>query len=1301
LSERRSSARHAIRLEATATVQGGTPHEVTVRDFCRGGMFLALSAPATGIGRGENITVRFSADDGHLFTLSGQVARVTDHGIGLAFQTLDVAAYRYLLDHAEAVAGAAAAADVAEIPSERRSLARAALRSRVERLPSDLVDRFVQRAWRRLEESEELARNNWRGLVEAQQSLKREQEQLTGRYHDILLTDYEAGGRERDRRIGQVPDAEAGLSLVDDDAFQDWLLVTALISRLEGHNEEALFELDRRMGAVFGHAVLGERNPLGPFMIVHGFYEPFQDLPLEGGIRNAVFHAFEEVALEQLPQWYRELNALLVEHGILPKVEREFTVIRPPDGAATPHGGAPEGVAAAEAERAAPERPTAVPADVSVAPSLSAAPPTGGVAVNPAGGATAAVTGAGGGYATARELLHLQREADARLHGRHPAAADTTTPRAGEQVYYSREELGDALARLADAGVSLRTARQKGGSLSGLLTDALAGEGGEARQLDSESNDRLELTESLLSSIQEDEILDRQLKQWLEGVELPLVRAALSDERILEDREHPLYTLFNTLDRLFRLLPRERTEERAALWRRVEQAMQRLVESEDQDPQPVAEAASELQATYSERMERFEQRAQAVAEACAAEPNQRHMMLEMLRDIDTLFDEAEGRRIPLVVLQIFDAGWKNLLWTAYSRQGPESRAYRSHRAVIEQALLRLTGRRGEGEGAAYSSDQLVSAVGQELARVAKDPTQVQPLVAQLGRELEVVRNDPSAVVLRHRRSIAGQILEAWERERLAKKPTALSVVQWRRWLERAERMAVGEMVAVKEGEGDTRQEKLVWSDPEWGRYVFVDVEGNRSLDLPLETLARDLAEGRILILEGWSRPLMDRASYAMLQSIHNRVLQEANRDSLTGLYNRRAFERHLETLLEQSKGGRRHMLLYLDIDRFNVINATCGHEAGDQMMSEVADLLREQLPAGATLGRLGGDEFAAVLEGADSVAGMAAANKVQAALHAYRFRCEGKEFSPTASFGLTTINPGEDTVRTLLSAVDAACLEAKEAGRNRIEFYDADSNAISQRRGIMEWVGRINTLFDQGLIRLKCQKIAPLRHPLGRPHYEVLLDVYDEAGNKVSLDQFVVSAERYDRILDIDRWVVGQVFDWLRRHRSRLDRVASLSVNLSARSVTDQPFMDELISRLAAGDLPTGQIGFEVTETAAIEDIDRAADLIRRLKRTGCRISLDDFGSGQASYAYLKSLPVDYLKIDGNFIRDMASNIYDYSVVKSIHEMGHALGKQTIAEYVEDEVTLSKLRKIGIDYVQGYVIERPIPLESLLPVTGE
>jgi EAL domain-containing protein (putative c-di-GMP-specific phosphodiesterase class I) len=280
---------------------------------------------------------------------------------------------------------------------------------------------------------------------------------------------------------------------------------------------------------------------------------------------------------------------------------------------------------------------------------------------------------------------------------------------------------------------------------------------------------------------------------------------------------------------------------------------------------------------------------------------------------------------------------------------------------------------------------------------------------------------------------------------------------------------------------------------------------------------------------------------------------------------------------------------------------------------------------------------------------------------------------------------------------DEACYTAKDAGRNRIQEYELGDAAMMRRHGVMEWVTQLDKALDDDRLILNCQRIAPINAMDNSldTHYEILLTMLDELGDIMPPGDFIMAAETYNRMTTVDRWVIERVLQWMSEHKSDLDNFAGFAINVSGHSVNDETFPDFVLEQFSRTQAPTSKVCFEITETAAIANLDNAVDFMNRMKIIGCQFSLDDFGTGLSSYSYLRNLPVDFVKIDGVFVKDVATNPSDYAVVRSINEIGHYMGKKTIAEFVEDDAALEQLKEIGVDYAQGYRIEKPSPLADL------
>ena len=420
---------------------------------------------------------------------------------------------------------------------------------------------------------------------------------------------------------------------------------------------------------------------------------------------------------------------------------------------------------------------------------------------------------------------------------------------------------------------------------------------------------------------------------------------------------------------------------------------------------------------------------------------------------------------------------------------------------------------------------------------------------------------------------------------------------------------------------------------------------------------------------------------------------QAAHDPLTGLKNRRVFEQRLAALLEDAQAGRtEHALLYLDLDQFKIVNDTCGHIAGDELLRRVSALLLDEVRHTDLVTRLGGDEFGVLLDGCTPEIALEIADKLRQTIRDLRFSWREHTFAIGMSIGLVPITAESGSPTSMLSAADAACYAAKDKGRNRIQVYQAGDQELARRHVEMQWVTRLTQAMEEDRFVLYRQRIEPLASAPAPALHEVLLRLRGEQGELVPPGAFLPAAERYNLMPAIDRWVVRAVLRWVSARMQQGPTGECYSINLSGQSLSDEDFPSFIAEEINRSGAPADRICLEITETAAVANLDHALHFIRALKKLGCRFALDDFGSGWSSFSYLKSLPVDYLKIDGSFVKDMAADAVDFAMVESINHIGHAIGIQTIAEFAESEAILEKLRQIGVDYAQGYAIERPRPL---------
>jgi diguanylate cyclase (GGDEF)-like protein/PAS domain S-box-containing protein len=433
--------------------------------------------------------------------------------------------------------------------------------------------------------------------------------------------------------------------------------------------------------------------------------------------------------------------------------------------------------------------------------------------------------------------------------------------------------------------------------------------------------------------------------------------------------------------------------------------------------------------------------------------------------------------------------------------------------------------------------------------------------------------------------------------------------------------------------------------------------------------------------------------------MEQKISFQATHDALTGLINRTEFEKRLNYAIESARHAyENHVLCYIDLDQLKIINDTCSHESGDELIKEITGLIQGCLRESDVLARLAGDEFGVLLKNCSLDSALELVEAMLSVIRDLRFSRCNRVFEVTVSIGMTAIDSAVGSGPDVMIEADLACHAAKDAGGNRLHLYHSEDKNLVRRHSEMQWVSKLTEAIEFDKLVLYCQDIvAVIPDNNAGHHFEVLVRMLDESGDIISPDRFLPAAERYNLITSLDRWVVSHSFAWYARHSLTAGAAGldTISINLSGASVTDTGFLEYIKNEMKRCEVPPGVICFEITETAAIANLEAAAEFIHELKRLGCRFALDDFGSGLSSFAYLKNLPVDYLKIDGSFVRDMETDAVDCAMVSAIYQLARVLGIKTIAEFVENDNILKKLADIGIDYAQGYGISRPLPLQDM------
>ncbi len=1256
------------------------------------------------VNREEPLHIEFSLtlqDGEESYRLAAKVARVAGNGVGVAFGERYPSAIAALSQLA-ANQSASTRQKAMHNPSEIEEGA-GGLIVRCRDISADYLRQFVQRlflevndALQRIAEEGQNGKSSITSFSVAYE-LRKKQPDITNRFTELVDGQYELlttpGYRSRFVQKGAT---QGELTLIDTRELDNWLAVRAKAARLEESLGDNLEALEIRFERLSVNPVTLENNPVGPFTIVSAFREVLEEQEFDEEVNSIIFSTVGELLNDSLKSLYDELNGILIAAGIEPEISNKLEVVNKSEKHS--EGGSFSGSVnnSENAEQTTPvyqnvtsstaamlntnvavdvkenavattraEEPVPVPM------SYARLPTTTRQQVEDDGATT---------YQRVQELMRLQKEVIPDVEDRAARPTDLYSSKDLVQALGSVQTLSHERQMVESHGHASYL-QQKVGELTG----------DEGRALSEADNETLTYVGGLFNSLLQDELIPPHAKPWFVKLEVPLLQAGLLDASLLQDESHPARHLLNHLEKLGDRLQGNDTERAMAARARIEDILDAIPSKIEHDPNVFVDAISVVEGIENEIEKEYKSNL-----ARLLQPRKKESKLNQARRsiLDALNHRLGQRDVPKVILELLDSGWKNLLLRTYLKQGGQSEPYRLYLDVIDQLYARLMEVAPYSSSAVMQDEGLLESIESTLSSISEDTAKIRQLFDTIKAHLNGESNE--ALETRYVPELTSKMVRKG-RTPQASKPEGMAEDIWQLLLIDLEELQEGEFFGFTDEEKGVLQAKLVWHDTDEARYVFADNSGNKLLDLDLGEIARLLHNRVLSRLDQKSMSATERATYQFLESLHNKLAHQALHDELTGLLNRKAFQRQLEeAVIDARSGSTTYVLCYLDIDRFNIINTTCGHTEGDALLVKIARLLEDKVGDEAVIGRLGGDEFCLLFTDCGRARGLKLATEVQEAIRNMRFGCESNEFKVTASIGMAEIDQYSESSGQLLSTVDAATFTAKDMGRDNIQIHNIENERISNRRTILDWVGRINVLLDKNLIQLRCQKIQPIHSAQSAlPHYEVLLDVMDEEGNKVPLDEFIAAAECYNRINDIDTWVVDSVLDWMELHQERLEGISAMAVNLSGSSVVNRRFMEHLGKRLSAPGFPACKVCFEVTETIAINNLDSASRFMKRLKQTGCQFSLDDFGTGASSYSYLRTLPIDYLKIDGSFVKDIARNTNDYAVVKSINEIGHTMGKKTIAEYVENEFAYQALSQIGIDYAQGFGIEKPIPLQQL------
>ncbi|MGM0768672.1 MAG: DUF1631 family protein [Pseudomonadota bacterium] len=1250
--ERRTSPRKAIKLAAQLDLGAGESWPCQIADFCAEGLFVRYSGDTSrkldrvlAGGQPDEFIVRFrSADGNRRHELHVSVVRRIEGAMGVHFTRANPEAVSAMLKQCGA----------------GRELERSALHA-----PSDRVQFVLHQSARAVVQYIEPLMDTCFGQMDA--ALKQAAQRAAS---DQQANDYiDASGQLQARQrviwhqmaqnlespLKPAPKGFPGseLSVVDKGEFEDWLTIRVMVTKADTQYRGELLQLKLRLDKLGVANSTGHHNPLGPSLVCEAFHAGLSHLKASREVEKVCLKVFEQAVLQQLGPLYQELNNILIRHGVLPDLDlSKYLSERTTTPGEREKPAAKAATAGTRASAIEPEpRPGAGEAASERDPRAA---PKGRVPQEFRGYAHAAQTA----FATVRNLIGTLTSSRAARGDPEPVAfAPDARPLSAGELHRELQQLQVETAEVAAGQPGLRER----------VVERVKHGGDHA--LDEEQQGTLDVVDRFFRSVVESPKLSEYAQSRMRQLEVPVLKVVMRDPAFFDDQNSPVRGVMNRLAQLGvkggRINP--------VVQRRIDELIHRITTEFEQDTAVFDSTLKELNTlidrqnlVYRRNVERVTaaaEGAQKVAESKAAVAG-------------VLNQKLAGRRVPRALLSLLEGGWRDLLSLTWIRQGQDSPLWQDYLSVIDSLLAFADDPR-----AGINLPELLRVIQDGLASISSNHMPSSQIRDELKQFLVRSADKPPEMV-----DMPAVPSDADRTRRLSEREQK----SLQRWINRAQQLRTGDWLRDQENPNEPQYIRLVWIARGFSRFVFVNHQGMRVVELDLDALARQMRKGIVVPDNQYDRPLVDESLDRMVRKVYDQLSWASTHDELTGLLGRREFERMLDQQLARREDER--ALVLMDLRQFRLLNDTAGYQAGDDALRQVAEILRARVGEGMPLARLGGNEFAWLLP---SETAAATTQDIIGDIEACELTYGERGYRLSASAGLAAELPALATAERWLRAAEQAMTTAKQQGHGAVVEYALDASDHSRQEQIAAKVASLGNLDEERML-LRCQKMIPL-HPNTQmsSQYEVLISMYDDAGNLITGRDFVRTAERYDRMQAVDRWVVGHMLDWLRDRAPDPEHLGGVCVNLSGYSLNDPSLLEFIYDKLSQKDAPIERLWFELTETAAINDLERLAGFMSELKELGCRFCLGNFGSGPVSFQLMRTLPVDLIRLDSAFTNQVDINDTDRAMVQSMVDMAHYMKREVIASQVESRDVLDRLRQLGVDYAQGFVIEKPRLLDSL------
>jgi len=1261
--QRRFEVLQAARLKTAA----GQELACEIRDFCLGGMFLKFDTPqdnaamVSNMQDREEVEVSFTPPPSislQTFNLKARLARRGPNGVGVAFIGTPIEATRTLNKVA------------ASMRTQRM----------VSKLYQGMDSKLLQETCKSLlVQALQDAANEFSSLIEsklsataAQSTNFAERNEVMAAY-DLIRMHEMATQQGVQKRVlesleqifkpGKKPEApreQAVLSIVQTEEFEDWLNLTAEINKLEDRFSTELVAIEPRLEKLYGRPIDRSTNPFAPAVAEHAVKAAFESLSLSLKVRQVVYGTMREALVSPLGELYKQLDS------ILPAADgsRQQEATTSDDWADAQGTGLVEDTNPESMPRAGGQPASSAPATT-------------------VGGVASALMNLFRRAQRANQASSASAPATAPLTGNppvaqpmSPTAAGTAAPAAAASTSASPSTSNAAASAphmdMLDAGsFGQRFATSSRRVLSELVAGGRIQPGQEAA-----AEGSAEVFGALAETIETGSALPNVVKHYVKQLEEPLLKLAVLDGDFLNSSQHPAHRVLNAVDRLAMVSSDDGKIDDRKLLQVMQRWTERIRNEADKNPGIYEEARTQLEKVLQPLMRI---RNIHIARLQAGLEGWQKMGQANRAITQQIEQRIAGREVPEVVLEFFNPGWRNYLIRVLLRHGAGSQEEAEAWQAVDRLLEWMTPNLAE-RPPFNEVQRLLTYIDSRLSLVSAGKDEQENILERLADGL--FNPDKCKYKLWSGAKLAARQQEA---EEMLDEQDATQLGQFR----------VGDWLSFTRAATPLN---LIWIGDDPHVYVFSNYKGMRKLELKRQEFLALLKSGEAKPTDNLDLPLMDRSFSSMIEHMHRNLVKQATNDSETGLIRRPEFMRRVKrTWLHVDDENSGCVLGVIDIEDLRMVQMRISPEGYQQLIHALAQHLHQKCEEGGVIAHTGERTFAFMRACPSQEKAQEIAEGFITRINQFSFEWNGEGVTLTANAGLAWasayVEPEE-----LYNKADSACLSAKHEGHNQLLFFreeDQDS-AHKGHAGLVYWAGRFNSILNSGRLFLRCQPIVSLDGEAGQPsHFEILLGARSDESEPIHIGDFVAAIERLKRVSELDQWVVREVFNWIRKHPREFGDVGAFSINLSGQSVNSKSFFSFMEEELGRGDIPGNKLIFEITESAAIDSFVNAEQFIKKFRRYGCRFSLDDFGVGFSSFTYLKNLKVDYLKIDGSFIRDMTRNEVDVALVSSMHETSRFLGIKTIAESVENEETLAQLKTIGVNYVQGYLTGKPMHIDQI------